>query len=104
MPTNKNTLKGLLGKAERNMKPMPYNPKTQAPKFEGKPYNPKTDKKIMTPLAKKSATGGALGAVSAKELQRLTKSKPKNPSRNEGMSSNWFPEVGKTVKKPAKKK
>lgn len=103
MPTNKNTLKGILGKANRNMKPMPYDPKTQAPKYEGKPYNPKTDKKIMTPLAKKSATGGALGAVSAKELQRLTKSKPKNPSRNEGMSSNWFSEVGKKAT-PKKKK
>ena len=55
MPTDKNKLKGLLGKANRNMKTMPYNPKTQAPKFEGKPYNPKTDKKIMTPLAKKPA-------------------------------------------------
>ena len=27
----------------------------------------------------------------------------KKTTQNEGMSSNWFPEVGKTVKKPAKK-
>ena len=81
----KDKLKELLEKAKGDRKPMPYDPKTQAPKFEGKPYNPKTDKRTLTPLSKKRT-----------DMRKKT-------TQNEGMSSNWFSEVGKTVKKPVKK-
>ena len=77
----KDKLKDLLDKAKGDMKPMPYDPKTQAPKFEGKPYNPKTDKRILTPLSKKRT-----------DMRKKT-------TQNEGMKSNWFEDVGKEVMK-----
>jgi|DEB0MinimDraft_10_1074344.scaffolds.fasta_scaffold24699_4 hypothetical protein len=77
----KDKLKDLLDKAKGDMKPMPYDPKTQAPKFEGKPYNPKTDKRVLTPLSKKRT-----------DMRKKT-------TQNEGMKSNWFEDVGKEVMK-----
>ena len=74
-------LKELLEKAKGDRKPMPYDPKTQAPKFEGKPYNPKTDKRTLTPLSKKRT-----------DMRKKT-------TQNEGMKSNWFEDVGEEVMK-----
>jgi hypothetical protein len=77
----KDKLKDSLEKAKGDMKPMPYNPKTQAPKFEGKPYNPKTDKRTLTPISKKRT-----------DMRKKT-------TQNEGMKSNWFEDVGEEVMK-----
>ena len=77
----KDKLKELLEKAKGDRKPMPYDPKTQAPKFEGKPYNPKTDKRTLTPLSKKRT-----------DMRKKT-------TQNEGMKSNWFEDVGEEVMK-----